>query len=849
MRLTSRDSTPFPQRSLLDKVLGPVTPWVILAVGLATSIYAWRLLSTQEQTESRARLDSALIQTKEGVDRRLQDQIQVLHAAADLVMARPKLSPEEWSTFVANQELSRHAPAIVAMGFVPQESLISKASIFLPEGLSEKLGDPIGLLARPEIRDILELGRDIGGPSVSSRVALRASEGKEGRGFLLSLPIYFHYPPPPSLEERRASYRGSVFCLIDSEAHFSGIFGARPIPGLDVEIYDSPEPSEAGLIYDRTEGRLFMGLKEEKPWTRRTSLEVAGRRWLLCLAFPPTAQDAAPKASRTVAIRGGLLTLLCFLLALFLARERRRLLALSERLRESEDGFRAVAETASCAIIIHSQDRIEYANQSALRITHYSMEEMIGMNQYELTHPEDRAMVMSRGEARWRGEEAPTRYEFRTLTKEGEVRWVDFAAGAIHFGNRQLGLITAFDITERVQANEARLGMERKLLEAQKLESIGLLAGGVAHDFNNLLAVIQGNAEILKDHAREGAENEELRRACLKNIEDTCKRAADLVSQMLAYSGRGRFVTRSLDLNRELENIAQLLRVTLSKKVELCFQLQEPLSPIEADSAQIQQVVINLVTNAAEAIEQAQGRITLRSGETEIAVHAERDGELATAEMKRMAFFEVEDTGVGMDAATLERIFDPFFTTKFTGRGLGLAAIQGIVRGHGGSIEVQSELGKGTCFRVCLPLGAHDALASVEFSNDPKISLEDWKGEGLVLVADDEYGIREVAGAILERAGFQIIQAADGVEAMELFHAHQDQLALVLLDFTMPRMGGEEAFRQMHESRASIPVILCSGYGRQDAIAGVDQSLLAGFLPKPFTAEQLLDRVRTALRK
>ncbi len=370
-----------------------------------------------------------------------------------------------------------------------------------------------------------------------------------------------------------------------------------------------------------------------------------------------------------------------------------------QALEESEQKFRVFAETVSCIILLFD-DRIRYVNPFATQMLGWAPEEILGKPFWDIVHPDDKVLVRERGEARLRGEAVPARYEFRVLTKSGETRWVDFTANRASFGGHAYGLGTVFDVTDRVGAVDARIKMERRLLEAQKLESLGLLAGGVAHDFNNLLAAILGNAEL----ATELAPMESPLRAPLHQIENACMRASELTRQMLAYAGQGKFVIEPLELGQAVRGIADLMRASIPRVVEVQLELTAENLWLEGDSAQVQQVILNLVTNASEAIGPEGGRILIRSGKRGLELR-EAAGLRASEEVRPgpMVYLEVTDTGQGMDAATLERIFDPFFTTKFQGRGLGLAAMQGIVKGHGGAIDVKSAPGKGTTFRIYFP--------------------------------------------------------------------------------------------------------------------------------------------------
>jgi PAS domain S-box-containing protein len=823
----------------LFQIMGHVTPWLVLLLGLGGTGWAWRALTLQERGFQSGRLDGAVAQTREAVDHRIEEQTRLLLGAQGLAAGRPHLGAEDWRAFVAGFDLRRLSPGTRLLGYVPREVFDGKrgaSPLLEPEAEAALLGPKgTGLLSHPSFQEAATRARDLGELSVTGRLNL---PGKDGSYIAFVLPVYRDFTVPRDVAARQSGFQGLVVCLADGNEMFRPMYGASPIADLDVEIYDDPSCREEGLIYDRdlclTQNGTATALR---PGSKHLPFLIGGRQWALVVGFIPQAPSAAREVRpRLVAMGGALLSLLAFGLTLFLAYSRSKLEALAHQLRESEARFRSVAETASCAIFIYS-DRIEYMNEAGSRITGYAMEEIIGEPLLKLVHPFDQDLVKTRARARLRGDSVPLRYEFRLQTKDGDTRWIDFAAGTVTLGGRVLGLGTAFDVTERVKATEARLKVERKLLEAQKLESLGLLAGGVAHDFNNLLTVIQGNAGIL----REGMHEPMVVQGCLRNIEDTCRRASDLVRQMLAYSGRGRVHVQFTDLNRLIQEIAQLLSVSIPKSVSLRYELAEELPPVAADIAQLQQVVMNLVTNAAEAIGEAEGCVTLRSG---LCVLGETDVTgLRVAEALKpgpFVYLEVVDTGSGMDGETQARIFDPFFTTKFTGRGLGLAAMQGIVRGHGGGVEIQSSPGAGTVFRVYLPAQSGAVLPEEAEPVDPQPG---WTGSGLVLVADDEPGIREFARRVLARAGFEVILAADGLEAVEHVRVHQQELRLVLLDLTMPKQGGDEALMDMRAMGFRAPAIRWSGYTQHEAVPDV----LTIFLRKPFNSEELLAAVRRVL--
>lgn len=395
------------------------------------------------------------------------------------------------------------------------------------------------------------------------------------------------------------------------------------------------------------------------------------------------------------------------------------------------------------------------------------------------------------------------------------------------------------DITERKLEQERQRAFERKLQETQKLESLGVLAGGIAHDFNNLLVSILGNVGlVLVDLEADSPVREPV-----EQIKIAAQRAADLTRQMLAYSGKGRFVMQNINLNNVITEITQLLQVSISKNAELRFNLDPALPPIEGDVTQVRQVLMNLIVNASDAIGDRQGTIRLGTG----VVQADRDylnGNFMAPELPEgaYAFVEVADDGVGMDSETQQKIFDPFFTTKFTGRGLGLAAVLGIVRGHGGAIRVYSEVGKGSVFRILLPV--KDAPHHHEKSSNEQLKS---KGTGTVLVIDDEEVVRNVTKRMLARIGYTPLLADDGPAGIESYRQNQSDIVCVLLDMTMPRMSGEETLRHLREINPEVRVLLMSGYSEQEASSRFNGKGVNAFMQKPYTPQDLQEKIQEVL--
>jgi signal transduction histidine kinase/CheY-like chemotaxis protein len=399
-----------------------------------------------------------------------------------------------------------------------------------------------------------------------------------------------------------------------------------------------------------------------------------------------------------------------------------------------------------------------------------------------------------------------------------------------------LGVST--NITERRRAEREQAKLQAQLLQAQKLESLGLLAGGIAHDFNNLLTSMLGCASVAQSLLPESSPA----LGPLDDVVAAARRAADLTRQLLAYSGKGRFEVRAIDLSEDVREISHLLEATLPKGVRLQLELDANLPAVEADPGQIQQVVLNLVVNGVEAIGDEPGTVVVTTGVHDVDEASATDFAGSTPLAPgRYVFVEVRDTGCGMDEATKAKIFDPFFTTKSTGRGLGLAATMGIVRGHKGAVGLFSAPGNGTTFRVLLPASA------LPVQMDDRPTPAGFSGSGTVLIVDDDKGVRNTLRMLLRSMGFDVLEARDGREAIEAFAANSDAIAVVVLDLTMPVLGGREVFDELRAVRPGVRVILSSGYDKEETMRRFGAKGLAGFLRKPYTSADLAEKLSAAL--
>jgi PAS domain S-box-containing protein len=529
----------------------------------------------------------------------------------------------------------------------------------------------------------------------------------------------------------------------------------------------------------------------------------------------------------------------------------RELIRFEERLHstlsERESQYRAISNLTADYVyaldIEPSQNiRARWVTDAFTRITGYTSAELEELGGWPvLIHPDDTLVVQSRAARVLAGKHDTS--EFRIKTKSNEVRWLrDYAHPEWDtLENRVVSILgAAQDITERKAAEQERLMIERKLLDTQKLESLGVLAGGIAHDFNNLLVTIVGNAGLaLLDMPMESPAVESLR-----HIEIAAQRAADLTRQLLAYAGKGKIVVQEVNINSLVTEMIQLLQAAIAKNVVLRLNLAPTLPLIQADPTQMRQVIMNLVINAAEAIGTRSGIVSMTTGvqwaDTDYFVDT---SQVSTLPEGNYVYLEVADTGSGMDAQTRARIFEPFFTTKFTGRGLGLSAVLGIIRGHNGALKLYSEPGQGSTFKVLFP--SAETIATPQ--QGVRETIGKWRSHGTVLVVDDEAEVRATVTRMLERWGFTVLAADDGHSALDTFAAHAADIVCVLLDLTMPHLGGADTFRQLRRLNAKIGVIVMSGYNEQEV-----SSLFAGkgvgdFLQKPFTPVELQIKLKQLL--
>ncbi len=510
---------------------------------------------------------------------------------------------------------------------------------------------------------------------------------------------------------------------------------------------------------------------------------------------------------------------------------------MEQALRESEERYRAIFNNASIGINLSDRDtRFLQVNSRSASMLGYTQEELKALTVFDITHPEDRELSIANFSALVDGKVDSYSMQKRYVRKDGQVVWADVHVSAIHNQRGEfvanLGVIA--DITDRKRAEQERERMRAQLLQAQKMEAIGTLTGGIAHEFNNLLTIVSGYAELLL--AEKNESDPEL--SDLQRIVHASQRGAELVRSLLAFSRKSEMNFAPVNLNREVEQVKKLLDRTLPKMIEIELNLCDGVKTVEADSGQIRQLLMNLALNARDAMPEG--------GKLSIGTNNLGEGHLSAPSGAKPGDYvqlTVSDTGIGMDGETLDRIFEPFYTTKGLAykTGLGLAVVHGIIEQHGGYVRCDSEPEHGTTFQIYLP------AAQPRKSDAVSVKAQPLGGTETVLIVDDEEYVRDLASRFLERAGYRVIIAEDALMALGLYEKERSDISLVILDLIMPKIGGRQCLEELLKIDPRLKVVIASGYSDADNREELIRAGARGFVGKPFQMTELLQALRDVL--
>ncbi len=829
---------------------------------LALSLFAWASLKHQQKALLDAESEFAATRIRAHLEAWIEHRIGVFHHVGETLQPLEQVSPEAFIE-AALPHLDTTSD-IQAMNWIDTDMVIR---VILPEkGNEPALGSD---LSRHPERSVPEAIRQAETSGLMTRTSvIRLLQG--GLGVATYTPV---------ISERNGVRQGYVNGVLRID---------RVVAEMETE-FDLPDRYSYRL--SEADGEPFHQLGES-PWAggdtavHRFPVHVVDRDWTLEIMPSTLLMDALRNPATELMLAAG--SILALIVGVFLNRglRRQRILRRDRTLGEALlTGSSRLQRVGSREELVQAVGRIVRDNLGYTRVWIQDRDtagpilasgfpagfdpgpeliELGDMCQWTIRHPHEPATLVIPDASALPGSPG-SRLETWTVVLIGLG---DADGRSRHFGTGSFGpegvqspdgpsrrfllamcahiAVTLDRIAlteERERAAEERRVSESHMLQAQKLESLGILAGGLAHDFNNLLVGMLGNTSMARAAIPENAPAT----ALLQEAENAARRAGDLANQMLAYSGKGRFVVRTFDLGELVREMTGLLESSLSKKAKMELILVPNVPLLEGDVTQIRQVIMNLITNASEAIGNEPGTVTIRTGIVKTCPVGGYEPFLSASPAPGpYVSLQVSDTGCGMDEKACRRIFEPFFTTKFAGRGMGMAAVLGIVRGHGGRIFVDSTPGTGSTFTVLMPISA--TSASVEEKSTDHASGQSGAGAS-ILVVDDEEIVRDVSRRALEGGGFTVHEAADGRAALELLMADAPAVDAVLLDMTMPELDGRETLMEIERIQPKLPVILTSGYSEMDASSQVSDLAYAGFIHKPYTAEELLRLVRKLLFK
>lgn len=502
--------------------------------------------------------------------------------------------------------------------------------------------------------------------------------------------------------------------------------------------------------------------------------------------------------------------------------------------------FKVMEGSRSSLIVLDLDGTIRMCNKRFQDLTGYPGEELMGRSFIELFTGDSREQVEAELHKVSSGNNQNATFESVLSVRNGNILSLDCAAETLVREGTISGLIISLDdITERKRAAEEKRIYEMNLQQTQKLESLGVLAGGVAHDFNNILAIIMGNCYLAKEHPGDFLTK-------VSQIETAVDRAALLCRQMMTYAGKTQLIHTQINFSALVEEVVMMLKSTSPKNVNIFFDSSAEIPFIMGDVGQISQLILNLTINASEAIGVEQGEI--RVSLVKASVSAEqtdfRDHLGKIIPPGLYVRLEVTDNGCGMDEETKQRIFEPFYSTKFAGRGLGMSAVLGIVAAHKGAVQISSHTGRGTTFKVYLPVQASDSMV---VESPQQADPAPWQGNGTILLVEDEEMILYVAKTMLNSMGFTVIEASNGKDALELFQKNAEYITLVVTDLSMPVMDGYELIRELKKLDPARPIIICSGYDEETITARISREDIAGIISKPYHVGKLREVLMSVL--
>ncbi len=847
----------------------PTWVWPLLVASVALSVTAW-LWNHERQSQElnlRTSFDFGVRQTTTRVEARITSYEQMLRGVGGLFYASDEVTRKDFADYVDVLAAGPDFAGLRSIAYAPllrQSQAESAASTqAAPAGINgdARLSAPLtyaapavgpivgelgyDLFADPLRRQAMKQAMESGGITVTQRLRIGDADAAAlpEWGFMLCMPLYEKGRPHHTVELRREHLSGWVFASFRIKDLMSSLYG-EGTPGLEVRIYDGVDIGDSSRLYP---GGADSGPLRAARFDAQEYVGLAGHTWTVQVRSTPEFEQRFSNASaQVIAVSGGGLSLVLTLLTWQLLTRRERAYAaareMTRQLRDSSEQYRRIVETADEGIwMIDADGNTSFANPKLQRMLGYRADELNGRKWTDFMDPagSGKAAVDGLDPLRVRRSE-PLELSFRR--SDGAELWGSLSTSPIfdESGRYLGGLAMVTDISRRKLAETNRAQLEEQLRQSQKMEAIGTLAGGVAHDFNNILASILGNTALVSQDL--GAAHPQSVR--LEQIRLAGERGRSLVQQIVAFSRRESRERQAQPLRPLLEETVKLLRATLPALVEVELQLSEAPLQISADATQLQQVLINLCTNAWHAMAGDKGRIVI--GLDAVSLDAQAALTLGGLQPGRHAHLWVDDDGSGMDEATRQRIFEPFYTTKAVGKGtgLGLAVVHGIVASHGGVIRVESSPGRGSRFEMYFPL--LDAAAQPDAAAAAAPAPERGRGQHVLYVDDDPVMVVMVE-ALLRRAGYRVTSLVDPGEALARASAAHDAIDVLVTDFNMPGLSGLDLAQQLRRIRPALPIVITSGNIPDKLRLDASRAGVRHLLQKEYTLERLGELVHRVL--
>jgi len=856
--------------------------WSVLVIGLIITAVATMYVKSSVESIENSQFTYLCNEITSKITERLDDHARILQSGVALFNASDVVTREKWRIFTQQQKVEKTLPGIQGIGFsllIPRAELTRHIQKIRREGFPQYKLRPDGdrevyssiiylepfsgrnlrafgydMFSEPVRRKAMERARDTDTTALSGKVVLVQETDKAVQaGTLMYAPVYRKGMPIETVEQRRAAIYGWVYSPYRMNDLIQGILGVLNLEKekqLHLQIFDGVQPSPQSLLYE------FHSEADKKLWsqdhiTRQIPVDFNGQRWTLRFTQTSNWYTAVDYIRVWLTLASGIfITFLLFALirALLSTRAKAQLMAqnLTTELRVSEERFTLAISGTGAGLWDWDmvKDQVVYSPQ---------WKKMLGYEVHEvedtfsgwknLWHPDDSANVEKALNDHLAGKTNNYEIIHRLRHKDGSWRWIltrgDIVKDAQGKPCRWVG--TNLDITAQVQAEEEKAALEVQNRQLQKSESLGRMAGAIAHHFNNQLGVVIGNLELAILGLPKGAQPNKYLNSAMK----ASNKAAEMSGMMLTYLGQSFDKLVPLDFSEICFSYLHMFQAVLPGNVALEKDFPSPGPIVRANANQIHQVLSNLLTNAQDAVGDGKGTIsldikTVTAAEIPIVNRFPLEWQ---PQDNANACLEVKDTGSGIAEKDIEKLFDPFFSNKFTGRGMGLAVVLGIVKAHKGAITVESKLSQGSTFRVYLPVITEEVLRQP----DKVVKVQKLEEGGTVLLIEDDEMLRVMVASMLKRLSFSVLEANDGVEALEVFRQHQNEIKFVISDLTMPRMDGWETLTALRKLQPGIPVILASGYDLAHVMAGDHPELPQAFIGKPYRLNELRNAISQVL--